>query len=160
MKKIRAVSFVITIFIMALIFFFSSQNSDKSTEVSDGITIKIVETVSPGLPQEKKAKAAEDLRVYVRKTAHFTLFASLGAAAFATIKANGKTNNKRAAAQALAIAVLYACSDEIHQIFISGRTAMITDVLIDSAGALTGIGVIFLLYRLFCKHKIKKERFI
>ncbi|MEZ4662935.1 MAG: VanZ family protein [Caldilineaceae bacterium] len=36
----------------------------------------------------------------------------------------------------LCVAILYACSDELHQIFIPGRTPKLTDVLFDSAGVL------------------------
>ena len=37
------------------------------------------------------------------------------------------------------IAVLYSVTDEIHQMFVPGRACMFTDILIDSAGALTGV---------------------
>ena len=39
---------------------------------------------------------------------------------------------------------LYAVSDEIHQLFVSGRSCQLTDVLLDSAGAFVG----HLLYQL------------
>jgi len=42
---------------------------------------------------------------------------------------------------ALLICVLYAASDEIHQLFIAGRSGEVRDVLIDSAGASIGIGI-------------------
>ena len=35
--------------------------------------------------------------------------------------------------------ILYAASDEFHQLFVPGRAGLITDVCIDSAGALLGI---------------------
>jgi VanZ family protein len=37
--------------------------------------------------------------------------------------------------------VLYAVSDEVHQLFVPGRGAQVTDVLIDNAGAFVGIGI-------------------
>jgi hypothetical protein len=49
----------------------------------------------------------------------------------------------------LAFTVLYAISDEYHQTFTAGRTGIYTDVLIDSAGALIGIWLIYLNH----KHK-------
>jgi len=36
--------------------------------------------------------------------------------------------------------VLYACTDEIHQLFVPGRGAQMSDVLLDSAGA--GLGIV------------------
>jgi VanZ family protein len=38
----------------------------------------------------------------------------------------------------LLIATAYAASDELHQSFVSGRSAQATDVLIDTSGALVG----------------------
>lgn len=38
-----------------------------------------------------------------------------------------------------AFCILYAASDELHQLFVPGRAGLITDVCIDSAGALLGI---------------------
>ena len=35
--------------------------------------------------------------------------------------------------------ILYACTDEIHQLFIQGRAGQLKDVLIDTIGSLTGI---------------------
>lgn len=40
---------------------------------------------------------------------------------------------------ALAIAVTYAASDELHQHFVRGRTGAPRDVAIDAAGALIGL---------------------
>ena len=39
----------------------------------------------------------------------------------------------------LAICILYATSDEIHQNFVKGRSCEFTDVLIDSGGVAFGI---------------------
>ena len=33
----------------------------------------------------------------------------------------------------------YACSDEVHQLSIEGRSGQWTDVLVDSLGVLTGV---------------------
>jgi len=43
--------------------------------------------------------------------------------------------------------VLYAISDEYHQTFTLGRTGVYTDVLIDAAGSLIAIWLIYLNYR-------------
>lgn len=40
---------------------------------------------------------------------------------------------------AISIAVIFAISDEVHQLFVPGRGGQIKDVIIDSAGALVGI---------------------
>ena len=48
---------------------------------------------------------------------------------------------------ALCLSVLYACTDEFHQLFVDGRSAQVTDVLIDSVGALSGVLLTLLIYR-------------
>jgi VanZ family protein len=44
--------------------------------------------------------------------------------------------------RAVGIAMLYAATDELHQLFVSERSAQVMDVLIDSAGSLTGTFVL------------------
>ena len=51
------------------------------------------------------------------------------------------------------ICFLYACTDELHQLFIAGRSAEIKDVLIDSFGSLTSI---LLCNFIYLKSNIKK----
>jgi VanZ family protein len=46
----------------------------------------------------------------------------------------------RTAGRAIAIAVMYAVSDEIHQMFVPGRSADLTDLIADAAGVLVGTG--------------------
>ena len=47
------------------------------------------------------------------------------------------------------LSILYSCTDEIHQLFVSGRSGSIIDVMIDSIGIILGIFI----YKLF-KDKI------
>lgn len=47
----------------------------------------------------------------------------------------------------LPLSVLYACSDELHQHFVPGRSGEIRDVLVDSAGVLIGILILAVLSR-------------
>ena len=48
----------------------------------------------------------------------------------------------------LFVCVLYAISDEVHQLFVSGRGAQVKDVLIDSAGAIVGVGLYLVISRI------------
>jgi VanZ family protein len=52
------------------------------------------------------------------------------------------TSARQALTGAFAIAVGYACSDELHQRFVHGRHSSWVDVLIDSLGA--GLAVLFI----------------
>ena len=51
---------------------------------------------------------------------------------------------KRAALICAVFCFLYACSDEYHQLFVPGRSGQFTDVLVDMAGALPGIVIVYI----------------
>ncbi len=42
----------------------------------------------------------------------------------------------------------YAATDEIHQLFVPGRSGQLSDVLLDSAGVMAGIIIVLLLIRM------------
>lgn len=78
----------------------------------------------------------------VRKGAHFTEFAMLGALAAGSVPA-------ATFAKPLFCALLTAVSDETIQLFVEGRSSVVRDVWIDFAGALLGV----LLYRLIFRRE-------
>ena len=51
---------------------------------------------------------------------------------------------------AIGLSILYSCTDEFHQLFISGRSGSIRDILIDSIGILIGT---YLYKLIFIKNK-------
>lgn len=53
------------------------------------------------------------------------------------------------------IAVLYAASDEIHQLFVPGRSGQLSDVILDSAGALAGVAAFTVLCWLINRRKAR-----
>ena len=75
----------------------------------------------------------------VRKLAHMFLYCMLGIAGYSFFM--GVTSSmKKSAIYTAVIVVGYSVVDEIHQVFIPGRSGMISDVIIDSIGMLIGIG--------------------
>ena len=58
----------------------------------------------------------------------------------------------------IGIGFLYACSDEFHQLFVPGRTAKFTDVLIDTSGVIVGSILIFIVILSIKKVIVKKEK--
>ncbi len=74
----------------------------------------------------------------IRKLAHFTEYAILGALWLRGLT-RGDLARPPAAWLALLISVACAVVDESHQAFVPGRTASVRDVLLDSTGALTAI---------------------
>jgi VanZ family protein len=126
---------------MLLIFNLSSQVAEQSGQLSTGITKVIVDTIENIFPQA-------DLNInewdhIIRKNAHFFVYSILGILVLNALRKSGATG-MRSVVMALVIGVLYAASDEVHQLFVNGRSAQVTDVLIDSAGIGVGIGIYLL----------------
>lgn len=163
---LRAARFSVAAFLpaviwMAFIFSFSAAPAVESSETSDGISYKIVKVMA-ALPfldweEEELEEKAETLHVPIRKAAHFSeyaLLAVLWAAPFGYIT---KSTKKRMAA-AFLICLIYAVSDEIHQLFVPGRDGNVKDVLIDSAGAGSGILLWrFLFHNFSCRRRAKNS---
>jgi VanZ family protein len=89
----------------------------------------------------------------VRKCAHFIEYMILALLAFNLIKLY--FNIKQVVILTIVFVFLYACSDEIHQLFVLGREGAIRDVVIDTCG-----GIVLVLIKLGVyyrkKHQIKK----
>lgn len=80
----------------------------------------------------------------IRKTAHFAEFFILGSLLYwACRRGRFPRWRTRWMLQALAIAVLYALSDEIHQAFVPSRTPSLADSGVDSLGAVVSQGLIY-----------------
>ena len=92
---------------------------------------------------------------FIRKSAHFSVFMFLGVFASITLFL-GFRRKRWAAPTALVFCVLYAMTDEFHQIFVEGRGAEFSDVCLDSMGALIGILLVSLIYAVVCA--VKKFR--
>lgn len=91
----------------------------------------------------------------LRKIAHFTEFAALGAC-FCWLYAMLMTKQYRLILCAAASGVLAACVDETIQRFVPQRHGCLTDVGIDTAGVLTGI-VLFMIAYLINKKQHMEE---
>lgn len=154
MKKIKVISWSVTVLLMALIFFFSSQNSVESSGVSSGFTREIIEAVSRffGWSDAFKNAAVDFIHGYVRKAAHFTIYAALGMSVACSVGISTDRSNKKIWIIAVVFCALYAATDEFHQYFVDGRAGRITDVGIDTAGAALG-AFIFVSLKMI-RHKI------
>jgi hypothetical protein len=69
-----------------------------------------------------------------------------------------KGKNKGLIFPSIIIAILYAISDEVHQIFVPGRFFALSDILTDSAGILFATLIyIGLRFREFKRNKLSRE---
>lgn len=146
--------------VMLVIFLFSSQNVDASDGLSGKITrvlMKILKKIGELFPKGAEGNTEydpnysffNDLNHYVRKLAHVTEYALLGGTLTWHLNAHTKYKNIVFSYKYCLIGILtgflYACSDEIHQIFVDGRGAQFKDVLIDTFGVCLGIGIVYII---------------
>ncbi|ABO51521.1 VanZ family protein [Desulforamulus reducens MI-1] len=142
---IKFLSWAAVLLWMALIFNLSSQVAEQSNQLSTGIKEVIVKTVEKVAP--KAEFDIDDFNHILRKNAHFFAYLVLGILVLNALKTCGVTGYP-SIALALGICILYAMSDEVHQLFVPGRGGQVKDVIIDSAGASVGVGVYWVVDRL------------
>ena len=165
-RVIAILSIVAVIAMCGFIFFMSARPADESDAMSLGIVGRIIGFIIPGYDQMSAADQLywqQTLNYPVRKTAHFLEYAALGALMLNMIvqvtRAQGRNPRavlKRLAAEAWALSTIYAATDEVHQLFVSGRTGKPTDVLIDSAGVLVGVLFVALIVHVVYKRKRRR----
>lgn len=125
---------------MGVIFCFSAGNGDESGDLSRFVIRSVAQIVIPAfneMPAAQQESTISDLQYGVRKAAHFSVYLVLGVLCTAALSQHPLNDMIRFLAAA-GICVLYAVFDEIHQLFVNGRSGQILDVAIDSAGALLG----------------------
>ena len=157
MKKVItviAVCLLIAVYIM--IFLFSADDAAESSSLSVAVTRKLINLYYHFFSGNNNAVLSvpvvtDDAEAIVRKMAHFTEYMAVGflSSGIAVIW----MQRIKAGIVAVTLQVfLSAGLDEIHQYFVPGRYASFRDVLIDTAGGIAGIMIVFLMY------KIRKRR--
>lgn len=126
MKKVRIIYKVLLVIIwLIVIFLFSNQSGQKSTEITNEFLERILWFIDNDITF-----------IIIRKLAHFTEYLILGLLIYNLIR---EFTIKDLIIYSILICILFACLDEMHQLFIDGRSAKIFDVLIDSTGSICGI---------------------
>lgn len=123
-----------------MIFYFSHQPSNVSTHMSDGIIDKTIIKIYRTLPNYSSSNESVVKRVFtpiVRKSAHAIEYFILGILIINLLYVYN-INNK-IILLSLFVCFIYACSDEVHQLFIIGRSCQLIDILLDSLGGFLGI---------------------
>ena len=134
----KLIAWLIVVLWMILIFYFSQQPVSDSRDLSSNITKQLIEIVEKVTPLENVQES--QLHHLVRKNAHFIIYFFLGIFALLALKLTS-LKHSTSAVIALAVCMIYAVTDEYHQLFVDGRGAQLKDVFIDWAGAATGITV-------------------
>ncbi len=99
----------------------------------------------------------EEINLIIRKNAHAFEYCVLAVVVSNFLFLLGM-RGKNALTSIMFICLLYAVTDEFHQMFVLGRTSLVSDVLIDFAGSLIGIGLFYLAYyKIYAKRSIKNK---
>lgn len=130
---------------MAVIFLLSGEGAHDSRSRSGAIVNVFKDSFHVDL--------AEDfLSFLTRKAAHIIAYFILGLLIYSVVKTY-KFTAKRTIVLSVLLALFYAIFDEIHQLFVPGRSGEIGDVLIDTVAAIIGIGAYFICNNIYHSRK-------
>lgn len=136
-KKIFA--FILMVLWMGVIFYFSAQVASNSSAQSSRVVDVIKSLTEKIAPSAKNigAKKWHSVETIVRKIGHGAEYFILGVLCTNFILRCKSFKLKKTVSAT--ICFLYALSDEIHQLFVPGRSGQISDVLIDFTGSILGV---------------------
>jgi VanZ family protein len=134
---------------------FSASADTQSFRRSAGLFYPVMHWLFPGLD----ADTIEGIHFVFRKCAHLTEFAILALLFWRAIHHTRRplVAPERSesgwrwdeAGLALALVLVYAATDELHQVFVPLRTGMVSDVFVDVAGGAIGLLLLRLLGGIF-----------
>lgn len=135
---------------MIIIFSLSNQPAIDSTELSDGFISNTIGNAYKLFNKNISSDELNEIKVKythpVRKMAHFTIYMILGILVTLLVREYNVSFYK-CLFISLLVCLLYSISDEVHQLFVMGRSGEIRDILIDTSGSFIGIFVFNKLFR-------------
>jgi VanZ family protein len=134
-----------------MLLIFSVSADTKSYRHSSALLEPLLHWLFPQMTQAH----VELIHHLFRKTGHLTEYALLALLLWRGLRQPQKGIHHPwrwdEAGLSLAIVFLYAASDEFHQIFVPMRTALVSDVFIDTVGGVIGLMLLWAVGKIF-KH--------
>lgn len=155
MRKI--VCWILVVCWMAVIFSFSARTATLSAQDSATVGMWLGKVFVPGFSgwdEQEQKEFADKIDHPVRKAAHASEYAVLG-----FLLAGGLADDTKKRLYCIGfpwiVGTLYAASDELHQMFVPGRSCQVTDIMIDSSGVFLGVlvGQLIWVYRIWARRK-------
>lgn len=150
-KKIKYVKCIIAIICCIIIFSFSAVPATASTKQSKGLTYNVIKLLNGNkLSERDLEKLTKKINPVIRKIAHFSIYMILAIFTYMFIEElNTKSKSEKERLRKNIVytcifCVIYAIFDEIHQIYVPGRTGKAIDVIIDTLGSCMGISILLL----------------
>lgn len=138
-SKKRFLYMIPVIIWMIFIFYMSGKTGQESSGQSGKISLfitNLLEKVRQD-PAQEMQNLQDILELVIRKAAHMTEYAILFLLSYlAMVKISMSQSRFYNRSIAVLISLLYACSDEMHQLLVPGRSGRMIDVGIDMAGVL------------------------
>lgn len=144
---VRVVTTLLTAAVMVMIFCFSMENAETSDKRSGFIAMPVIRLLHPDYDQLDEAARDEiyaGVSLVVRKCAHFTEYMVLGFLLRLCLESWFGHRMRKYRILALigfGAGTAYACTDELHQLGVEGRSGAWKDVLVDAGGVLLGVAL-------------------
>lgn len=146
-KRIAIIFLIVAAGCVLGMFYFSNQNGDRSNGISEDIVLHILNLLS--ISPDSSIKVMDLANFVIRKLAHFSEYTVLGIGLCGLMRVLVK---RYWGIAAIVLGAVLASLDEFHQLFIPGRSAMVSDVVIDICGVVVG-SIIFTLIILLQEKK-------
>ena len=127
-------------------FIFIMSSSIGGGDNSRSVLSSFLERLFPAWFSTLSPAQVELINHSIRKLGHVTEYFIFGLCAVRAIRPKTCRFTVKNGLAALILSTIYACTDEIHQYFVPGRTAAVGDVLIDSFGASLAVIIILVWY--------------
>lgn len=137
------ISALLVLGVAFIIYYLSDQTATESTQTSDSLIWMIYEFIGKAFSED-----------FIRTLAHFCEYALLGFLGFNLYFA---IKNNLKPLLSIILSVLYAITDEIHQLFVPGRAFQLTDLAVDAGGIILGIAAFCAFYSIINNFKNKKN---
>lgn len=148
MRKRKVIYSILMILWMGIIFSFSAKNGEQSTKESNQVGTIVGKLLVPHYTEwtsSRQTTFALKIDHIIRKSAHAIEYAVLGLL-IAGAYIDNRMKLRRQILFPWSIGFLYAITDEMHQLYVPGRSGQVSDVLLDSAGVLLGVMIVNCLF--------------
>lgn len=173
-KKKAFIYWIATLIWMFIIYLLSSQTASVSYKFSGNIANFIMNVIYdfsdllcikislPGIVQTSNMTGTfYDFNHFIRSLGHILIFFILGTFITNALIYSGVKGIK-VFFMSLLFCILYAISDELHQLYVPGRSYQVSDIILDTIGAVFGVSFIMVWHTVIhmISHRLSRKNYI